>query len=102
MLGFGMKSHNTSRIRARCIFSGTVQGVCFRYNTKKVSSGFDVAGFVRNLPDGTVEMVAEGERAEVENFISEVARRMGDYIRERTTEWGECGGEFSGFDIRLY
>ena len=48
-----------SRCRVQLIYSGRVQGVGFRYTVKQVAAGYDVAGTVRNLPDGRVELVAE-------------------------------------------
>ena len=57
----------------RVIFEGRVQGVGFRYTTKDVARGFEVCGWVKNLPDGTVELQVMGEDAEVEDFIKEIA-----------------------------
>ena len=50
-------------------YEGRVQGVGFRYGTRRVAAGFDVAGYVRNLPDGRVELVASGEPGEVDEFL---------------------------------
>lgn len=55
------------------IFEGRVQGVGFRYTVKDLSRGFDVCGWVKNCPDGTVELAVMGENAEVESFIKEIA-----------------------------
>ncbi len=55
------------------IFEGRVQGVGFRYTVKDLSRGFDVCGWVKNLPDGTVELQVMGEKDEVESFIREIA-----------------------------
>ena len=49
------------RVRRRVYFSGRVQGVGFRFTCQSLARGFEVAGYVRNLPDGRVELVAEGE-----------------------------------------
>ena len=49
------------RERRRVVFSGRVQGVGFRFTCQSLARGFDVAGYVRNLADGRVELVAEGE-----------------------------------------
>ena len=57
-----------SRSRVRIFYSGSVQGVGFRYTAKTVAAGFEITGVVRNLPDGRVELVAEGARAELEAF----------------------------------
>ena len=48
------------RIAKHIIFKGQVQGVGFRYTTHRVAGRYDVTGFVRNLPDGTVEMLVQG------------------------------------------
>lgn len=50
-------------------YEGRVQGVGFRYTARRVAAGFDVAGYVRNLPDGRVELVASGDAEEVEGFL---------------------------------
>ena len=53
---------------------GIVQGVGFRYYTYKVAKRYGVKGYVRNMPDGSVEVVAEGEESAMEKFLQEVAR----------------------------
>ena len=53
----------------RIIFEGRVQGVGFRYTTKDLARGYDVLGTVRNLPDGTVELIIAGEVDEVAEFL---------------------------------
>jgi len=50
-------------------FEGRVQGVGFRYTTRKLAREFDVTGWVRNLPDGRVELQVMGEDAEVKDFV---------------------------------
>lgn len=50
-------------------YEGRVQGVGFRYSARRVAAGFDIAGHVRNLPDGRVEIVASGEPREVDDFL---------------------------------
>ena len=53
-------------------YEGRVQGVGFRYTARRVAAGFEVAGYVRNLPDGRVELVASGDDEEVEGFLTAV------------------------------
>ena len=53
---------------------GIVQGVGFRYYTYRVAKRYGVKGYVRNMPDGSVEVVAEGEESAMEKFLQEVAR----------------------------
>ena len=90
---------STSR---RMIYTGRVQGVGFRYSVKQIAAGFDVTGWVRNLPDGTVEMLAVGMVDEVEAFVDAVAAsHLGGYIREARREEGDSGLPASrGFEVR--
>lgn len=60
-------------IAKRVIFEGRVQGVGFRYTCKDLARGFDVCGWVKNLPDGSVEMQVMGEDEELADFIHEIA-----------------------------
>lgn len=66
--------------RRRVLYEGRVQGVGFRMTTNRLAHGFAVAGFVRNLPDGRVELVAQGEPAVVASFLGAVGREFGDMI----------------------
>ena len=87
--------------RAHVIFAGYVQGVGFRYSARRAAGGFDVTGWVRNLPNGTVELEAQGERAEVEACLEELRSRMRGNIRSEKLAWiGAQGGE-TGFGIRF-
>mgnify|MGYP000197484325 CR=1 FL=1 len=56
----------------KIIFEGRVQGIGFRYSTKQLALGFDVIGWVKNLTDGTVELVLEGDDEEIDEFIVEL------------------------------
>jgi acylphosphatase len=67
--------------RRRVWYEGRVQGVGFRYTARGLAGAFPVSGSVRNLADGRVELVAEGDVADVEAFLDAVAREMGDHIR---------------------
>src|SRR5471030_2081507 len=53
-----------NRRRMKVFYSGRVQGVGFRYTARTVAAGFEITGYVRNLPDGRVELVAEGDDSE--------------------------------------
>jgi acylphosphatase len=59
-------------IAKHVIFEGRVQGVGFRYAVKELARGFEVCGWVKNLPDGTVELLAAGEPGELADFIREI------------------------------
>lgn len=81
-------------VRHTVHFSGRVQGVGFRYTASDVARRYDVAGYVQNLADGRVRLVAEGEAGEVERFIDAVNDALSRYIRERTVEQAAATGEF--------
>lgn len=81
-------------IRLTVHFSGHVQGVGFRFTTQNIARGYLVSGFVRNLPDGRVLLVAEGHDQDVRYFVEDVAARMGQYIRDYTVDRTESTGEF--------
>ncbi len=65
----------------RLWFSGRVQGVGFRYQTKQLAENFEVSGYVQNLSDGRVEVHVEGDKGEVENFVSALQERMRGFIQ---------------------
>ncbi len=60
-------------ISRQVFYEGRVQGVGFRFTCKQEARGFDVVGWVRNLPDGRVEMHCAGEREEIEGFLAAIA-----------------------------
>jgi len=81
-------------------YSGKVQGVGFRYTAKVTALGYEVVGWVRNLADGRVELVAEGSRDELEAFqqgIRESGLRR--FIAQEAASWEDATGEFRGFEI---
>lgn len=81
-------------------YSGRVQGVGFRYTVKSLTPGFEVTGTVRNLPDGRVELIAEGDRAELEAFRQAVRDSgLKRHILREEEYWCEANGEFRGFEI---
>ncbi len=86
--------------RLHVYFSGRVQGVGFSYSVKQLSLEFDVTGWVKNLPDDRVELVAEGERDELETFQAAIPDAgLRRFIRETQSHWSEGTGEFRGFEI---
>jgi acylphosphatase len=72
--------------RRRIYFSGRVQGVGFRYTTERLAKGFDVAGTVRNLPDGRVELLVQGEWPVISEFLTSIVTEMEPYIHDVTSE----------------
>ena len=87
------------QVRARVRISGVVQGVGFRYFARKAGASFGLAGSVRNLPDGSVEVVAQGERQAVNGFLSEL--KVGPQyasIERVDIHWEEPETDLRGFD----
>ena len=64
------------------IFIGRVQGVGFRYTAHRMAHRHQLTGFVRNLPDGTVEMLAQGPDQDIDDCIQDIKEYFGDYLRE--------------------
>jgi acylphosphatase len=89
------------RVRRRVYFSGRVQGVGFRLTCCSLARGHAVAGHVRNMPGGQVELFAEGEPIELDRFLAEIRQEMGTYIRNVEVETESPGPEpLVGFSIR--
>ena len=88
---------NTKRI----IFEGRVQGVGFRYTTKDLARGYDVLGTVRNLSDGTVELVVAGEEDEVAEFLRDLREdsAVAHHIKNVMEEQIDPLPELKGFSI---
>jgi acylphosphatase len=86
--------------RRHCLFSGRVQGVGFRYTTKNIAMRHNVTGYVRNLPDGRVELVMEGPPQEIQGVLESVSQRMNDYIQGVDQSEFPATGEFAHFSIR--
>lgn len=89
------------RSRAHIYVSGNVQGVFYRYETKKHAELHGVNGWARNLPDGRVECLFEGEREDIEKTI-EFCRQgpPGAHVDDIDIQWEEWKGEFDDFQIK--
>lgn len=89
------------RKRVHLYVSGRVQGVFFRAHTRDLARSLGLSGFVRNLPDGRVEIVAEGEEEALRKLIT--FAHQGPPLAQVTSveeHWEEPTGQFSGFSIR--
>jgi acylphosphatase len=87
-------------IRKTIHFFGNVQGVGFRYTTCSVAGGFEVSGCVRNLRNGSVELIAEGNAEEIEQFLVALRNQMSGHIDREEVAEAPATGEFAGFSIR--
>ncbi len=86
--------------RRQMTYSGNVQGVGFRYTARSIARGYKVSGFVQNLTDGRVELVAEGAADELDRFFGDLAEQMAGHIRSVDCERQPALGEFAEFVIR--
>jgi acylphosphatase len=95
-----MVGRTVNRKRMHIFYSGSVQGVGFRYTVKSVATGFEVTGCVRNLPDGRVELVAEGAKDECEAFRTAIREAgLEHFVRNEELHWSDALNEFRGFEI---
>jgi len=89
------------KVRAHVFVSGRVQGVSFRHEMRLMAIRNNVTGWVRNLPDGRVESVFEGEKENVEVMINFCRRGPpGAVVKNVEVIWENPTGEFKGFQIR--
>ena len=88
--------------RVHIVVHGMVQGVFFRANIKNVAQVLGLKGYAKNLPDGAVEVVAEGPKEKLDELVAfckkgpERAR-----VEKVDVHIGEASDEFEGFEIRL-
>jgi len=81
------------------IFRGRVQGVGFRYTARQVAGQYQVTGFVRNLPDGTVEMLLQGDPTEIDNCITDVQSEFAGHIRDTQVEPAPYNPRYTDFRV---
>ncbi len=91
------------KVKARVFIQGTVQGVFFRSFVRSEAKLKGLKGWVRNLPDGRVEAVIEGEKEDVEKLI-ELCKRgpPGADVESVSVEWERYSGRFNDFEIRQF
>ena len=88
-------------ISLQIFFEGSVQGVGFRWSVKQIAKGFDLIGWVRNLPDGRVEVQASGEEAEVRAFIDAIGQsELRAHIRKQSEAALTEPPRAHGFEVR--
>jgi len=89
------------KVRVHIVVSGRVQGVFYRSETQEKAQQLGVSGWVKNLSEGRVEAVFEGERDKVEQMV-EWAKKgpSGAIVNDLNVVWEEYQGEFSNFEIR--
>lgn len=80
-------------------YSGMVQGVGFRFTAESLAMDLRVCGWVKNLRDGRVEIVAEAEEGTLKDFLKRIDQSFSHYIRDLDVKWQKPTGDFSEFRI---
>ena len=87
--------------RVHVFYAGRVQGVGFRVNAEETAKVFGVVGWVKNIRDGRVELVAEGEEIVLRRFLHELRiGPMRNFIKQVDMTWSACTDGFAEFEIR--
>jgi acylphosphatase len=96
-----MADRKSENLRAHVIIEGLVQGVFFRASTKEKALQLGVGGWVRNLSDGDVEALFEGEKKKVEEIVAWCYQGPpGARVTKVDLDWEPYKGEFRRFDVR--
>lgn len=83
-------------------YSGRVQGVGFRFTAERLAVDLGLSGWVKNLPNGRVELVCEGKEEDLHKFLEKIDNEFSDYIRQKNVSWMPANGEFASFKIRFF
>lgn len=98
-----MKKTLKPDVRVHIFVSGIVQGVFFRANTKSEADLLEIHGWVRNNSDGTVEIMAEGQKGNIEQFIQWCHEGPpGAVVKNVRLTWEKNQGDFKSFDVVYY
>ncbi len=87
--------------RIHVYYSGRVQGVGFRFTAEVAARRLKLNGWVSNLTDGRVEVVAEGEEAALKELLAGITEKMSHYISDTEISWEVPTGGFRGFGIKF-
>ena len=86
--------------RIHVFYSGHVQGVGFRYTAEDIAESLGLKGWVKNLSDGRVEIVAEGDEKDLKEFLENIVKgQMGRYIKDADVSWEKATKEFGNFEV---
>lgn len=81
-------------------YRGNVQGVGFRFTACRAARNYDVTGYVRNQPDGSVEVLVEGDSGQIDPFLEDLTHRFCEFIRSQTQQIAPYSGGFDSFVVR--
>jgi len=88
-----------TRTAKRIIFVGRVQGVGFRFTAYNVANRYGLTGWVRNILDGSVEMLAQGPSDDIDDCLRDINNTLADYIRETKIEEIPPNPQYKDFKI---
>ena len=86
-------------VRAHIFYSGTVQGIGFRYTVNRLADPLGLNGWVRNVNDGRVEILAEGPRGTIEEFCRQIEEHFGGYVHHKDIDFAAAEGNLTKFKI---
>ncbi len=89
------------RKQVHIYYSGRVQGVGFRFTAQDIANDLEVLGWVKNLRDGRVELVAEAEEKILKDFLDRIDEYFSEYIRDKDIQWRQATGEFKEFGLEF-
>ena len=93
---------STTPHRAHVFYSGRVQGVGFRFTAERLALELGLVGWVKNLPDGRVEIVCEGPKNKIDLFLEKIRGGfLGRHIEKSACEWGRPTHEFKDFSVEF-
>jgi len=88
--------------RVHVYYSGRVQGVGFRFTAERIALDLGLRGWVKNLPEAKVELVAEGKEQALRNLLAKIDEVFARYIRQKDVNWIAATDEFNSFEIRFF
>ncbi len=97
------KKESITSHRAHIFYSGRVQGIGFRYTAERFALELGLLGWVKNSPDGRVEVMCEGSKEKIELLIERIRQSsLGVHIKKTACEWERATGEFNDFTVEFY
>jgi len=82
-------------------YSGRVQGIGFRFTAERMAQELGVGGWVKNLSDGRVEVIAEAQEDKLKEFIAQINKTFSQYIQDIDINWQPAMGEFRDFGVKF-
>ena len=97
------KKESIVTCRTHVFYGGRVQGVGFRYTAESIAHRLGLTGWVKNLPDGRVELVCEGPKEKIETLFTEIQEgSLGRYIKKVDCVWEDPTNEYQDFRVEFH